>query len=363
MKVGRSPHELLVEIQRRAQSKEDFLVPTGKAVALYEEKPLVAFGDRKFELTSNAHGQLAEFAGIPFQYYKKIRDEQPELWVDNVNTWLKVIAAKRMIRTLDGKIRAFLSDRFRALENEDLAAAVLPVLQELGVVIMSAEVTDDKFYLKAVDERIAKDVPTGHKFGDGFHHIFDTLSPAIVISNSEVGKGRLNITTSVFTKACTNLASIDKAGSIRRSHVGSKLDAVFGEEDYGRLLSDETKRLNDAALWNTARDVVRGMFERQKFEALVDETIVPTTERKIEGAVDEVVKVSAKRFGLTDTETNDVLKALIEGGSLTQYGLSNAITRASQDVEDYERASELEKIGGDVIQLPASDWKVLAKAA
>jgi hypothetical protein len=217
--------------------------------------------------------------------------------------------------------------------------------------------------LKAVDERIAKDVPTGHKFGDGFHHIFDTLSPAIVISNSEVGKGRLNITTSVFTKACTNLASIDKAGSIRRSHVGSKLDAVFGEEDYGRLLSDETKRLNDAALWNTARDVVRGMFERQKFEALVDETIVPTTERKIEGAVDEVVKVSAKRFGLTDTETNDVLKALIEGGSLTQYGLSNAITRASQDVEDYERASELEKIGGDVIQLPASDWKVLAKAA
>ena len=36
-----------------------------------------------------------------------------------------------MVRTLDGQVRAVLSDRYRRLDNYDLAENVLPILQQL----------------------------------------------------------------------------------------------------------------------------------------------------------------------------------------------------------------------------------------
>jgi hypothetical protein len=35
-----------------------------------------------------------------------------------------------MLRTLDGQVRAVLSDRYRRLDNFDLAESVLPILQQ-----------------------------------------------------------------------------------------------------------------------------------------------------------------------------------------------------------------------------------------
>jgi hypothetical protein len=48
---------------------------------------------------------------------------------------------------------------------------------------------------------------------------------------------------------------------------------------------------------------------------------------------------------------------------MSQWGLANAVTRAAQDVESYDRATELEALGGDVVILPAGEWKALASAA
>ena len=42
--------------------------------------------------------------------------------------------------------------------------------------------------------------------------------------------------------------------------------------------------------------------------------------------------------------------------------LMQAVTRASQDVEDYDRASELEQLGGQIIELAPSQWKTIAEA-
>ena len=51
------------------------------------------------------------------------------------------------------------------------------------------------------------------------------------------------------------------------------------------------------------------------------------------------------------------LNYLIKGGDLSLYGLSNAITRASQDVESYDRATALEGIGWQVATMPKTQWK------
>ena len=43
--------------------------------------------------------------------------------------------------------------------------------------------------------------------------------------------------------------------------------------------------------------------------------------------------------------------------------LPNAVTHYSQEVEDYDRATEFEALGGRLIDLPAHEWKGLAEAA
>ena len=48
------------------------------------------------------------------------------------------------------------------------------------------------------------------------------------------------------------------------------------------------------------------------------------------------------------------------GGDLSLWGLSNAITLRAQAVDNYEVASQMEKAGGQVIELPRSKWEVAA---
>jgi hypothetical protein len=58
-----------------------------------------------------------------------------------------------------------------------------------------------------------------------------------------------------------------------------------------------------------------------------------------------------------------VLQHLVEGNDLTLYGLSNAVTRYSQDVPSYDRASELEAIGYNVLSMGQRQWNRLNQAA
>lgn len=46
-----------------------------------------------------------------------------------------------------------------------------------------------------------------------------------------------------------------------------------------------------------------------------------------------------------------MLQRLIEDADYTVYGLANAVTRYSQDVESYDRASQLESIGYTVMTM------------
>lgn len=55
--------------------------------------------------------------------------------------------------------------------------------------------------------------------------------------------------------------------------------------------------------------------------------------------------------GLTEDESNGVLEHLITGGDFSLYGLANAVTRFSQDVESYDRATKLEEIGYSVMTM------------
>lgn len=45
------------------------------------------------------------------------------------------------------------------------------------------------------------------------------------------------------------------------------------------------------------------------------------------------------------------------------YGLANAVTRAAQDVESYDRSTDMESIGYKVLGMSATAWKRLNAAS
>ena len=72
--------------------------------------------------------------------------------------------------------------------------------------------------------------------------------------------------------------------------------------------------------------------------------------------------MTAKHFGLNQNESGSVLTHLIQGGDLSAYGLLNAMTRTAQDLESYDRATELEGTASQILTLPSSTWKEIALA-
>jgi hypothetical protein len=361
MKSGKTVTDLVKEIHRRANAKLD-LVASTKDMRMSPDLRLHVGDDYDFDVNSVAHGQIGAYTGIPAAYYDKMRTEAPELLANNVNEWFKKYPAPRMTRTLDRTSRAFLSDMFSPdMENEDLAEAVLPVIHDLGLDVMSCDVTDKKLYIKAVDPRVTRELTKhGARFGDGGHTIVRVVSPAVTISNSEVGLGSMSVRGGIYDGFCSNLASFGER-SMRKAHLGQR--HTINEGELYAMLSDKTKRLDQAALWSKVQDVVRGIFDRVQFDALADKIEGTRRDHIVSDDVVKVVKVASVKFNLNETEGKSVLKHLIEGGELSRFGLYNAVTRMSQDVESYDRATDLEQIGAKVIELPKQEWKEIAEAA
>lgn len=364
MKTGKTLSQLAAEIERQQETRKDYIAPTSRIEAVVSED------DISFDLSLDdgahanlgakdlAHRQIGAYVDIPASYYDRCRTQAPALLASNINHWFQAKPANRMVRSLDGQVRAFLSDRYRPLENADLAEAVLPVLAEQTQLdIVSCEITERRLYIKAVDKACVRQID-GRHIVDGRSIDYDHASPALTISNSEVGAGALSVETGMFKHQCRNMA-LFREKSLRKYHIGGKHelgDALVA------MLSDRTRRLSDAATWAQVADVVRGALNADIFDqALVG--VREMTERRIEGDVIKVVDLAARHFTIGETEKKSVLRHLIEGGDLTQYGLFNAVTRTAEDLDDYDRATDFERIGGEIIELAANDWKRIAEAA
>ena len=217
MKQGKTLLELGRELQRQRQNRQDFLADTRSlevetndyGSTLHLSLDSNTYG---FQIGELAHQQIASRLNIPFRYYQKMQSEAPDLLDQNVNRWLNQNPERRMIRVLDGKVRAFLSDRYRRLDNLELCAAVLPVIQEMnGASIESCEVTSTHLYLKVVNRRVKAEVKVG-----------DIVQAGFVVSNSEVGLGSLRVEPLVFRLVCKN-GLICKDFAQRKYHVGRQV--------------------------------------------------------------------------------------------------------------------------------------------
>lgn len=354
MKSGRSLVNLAQELERQLATKRDLVVPSSLLQCRTDEggdlKLIVDAreGDGEYGITNLARRQLADKLKIPFAYFERMRTEQPALLDRNVNTWLQTDSDRRMVRTLDGQVRAVLSDRYRRLDNYDLAENVLPILQRLeGARFESVELTETRMYLKVVTPRVEYEIAPG-----------DVVQAGIVITNSEVGCGTLSVQPLVYRLVCRNgLIASDRA--LRKTHVGRTLQS---EDDPITVFRDDTLAADDKAFFLKVRDVVEAAVSEATFRQ-VAQKMQKTRDIRLTGDPVKAVEVLANRYTLNESERSGVLRHLIVAGDLSAYGLVNAVTHFSHDVEDYDRATEFEALGGKLIELPASDWKEMAEAA
>lgn len=338
MKTGRTIQDLLQELKRQQEEKRDYISPAA-ALQLKSDGRTIVMRNREFETTGLFHRQVAASLSIPAKYYDKMQQEKPALLAHNVNEWLSDKEQNYMVRSLGNTARALLSDHYRRIDNLEVASAVLPLFA--GMEIMSAEVTETKLYLKVVSNRIEAKC------------VGDVVQAGVAISNSEVGLGAVSVLPLVYTLRCQNGLIVNSLAE-RKTHLGR---AVKGLEDFA-ILSDETKEAEDKAFLLKLKDIVSSILDETHFAQIVG-TLEKSSEAKITGKVQDVVELTSRSYSLNDGEQEDVLKYLIEGGDLSKYGLCNAITRASQNVGSYDRATMLEGIGWSVATMPERQWAAI----
>ena len=148
MRQGRTLEDLGRELERQRQSRKDFVADTRSLDFVTEDGESVIHVNaggklESFGVKDFTHQQIATRLQIPYRYYQKMQDKAPHLLDNNVNVWFQQTPERRLLRVMDGKVRAFLSDRYRRLDHLELCAAVLPIIQDMkGASIESCEVTE-----------------------------------------------------------------------------------------------------------------------------------------------------------------------------------------------------------------------------
>lgn len=355
MKNGLSLTELANELESRATKKQDLLVESKNIEMRHDgtisipELPMVVTPN------DNAHKQIATRLGIPTRYYERMMEDAPDLMARNVNTWLQQSDDRRMLRLMANEtyvpdMRAYLSDRYLRIENEDVARHALNTIYNdvPNAAPLQFSVTDRRMSLKFLFNDIEGEVKPG-----------DTIKPGVLITNSEIGHGAFVVKAFFYRDFCTNgcVFGMKELFHVRRSHLGgvvSELDSI--------ILSNETLRLRDQTLLSETTDVIKSLSTQAAFDKVLDK-LRATTDGPVIAKPTAAIEVLAKAVGLNEAEKEQSLINLIQDGDFSRWGVLNSITKIANGADSFDRVNELEEIGGKIIDLPAREWKQIAEAA
>lgn len=356
MKPGLTIEALAAEILRQKEVKEDYMVDTGRIrmEPNGEQVILRVLDDNREDMLEPldvgeiAHRQIGTHLSIPAKYYAKMLAEKPGLLCDNVNSWMEESKSKRMLRVLEGKARAFLSNRYLRLDHYEIVSAILPILGEMpDAQFESCQITEGRLYIKVVNPRLQAEVTPG-----------DIVQSGLIISNSEVGLGSVTVQPLIYRLVCSNGMIVNDAAT-KRNHIGR----VNNTDENFLLYSEKTLQADDHAFLLKVQDTVRAAVDEAQFGRVVGMMQDAANACMNTADIPGLVKLTSREFGITESEESGVLRYLIEDGDLTRYGLSNAVTRFSQDVDNYDRATDLEGIGYNILSMPTNIWNRLNRAA
>jgi len=348
MKSTMKMEEFLAEVTRRENAKQDFLVGSKAMFMDEDDDHMEITKSGKFGINQVAHSQIAEKLGIPKKFYDEIAVKAPGLRAYNVNALLAKDSSKRLVRTLDGDVRAILSDRFKPIDNYLVLQAAIPVVNDYSdLEVISSQLSDTRMYLQLIYPRITGEMAPG-----------DKVQAGVILANSEVGFGAVDVKSVVFVCKCRN--GMTGESVIRQYHAGRRVGENI--EDYD-IFSDETMKAELRSFQLRLRDILKASITQAAFEktliAMKRGAGMVLPDEDVEGVVENVTR----KYDFTQEEGKKILSNLWKGKDTTRWGLSNAVTALVHDTVDADRQYDIERAGYELMVLPQSSWNALVKVA
>ena len=383
---------LLEATKAQASRKEDYIAPTTELLCRTVETPkgnrtqVVLEGQngdqtKVLEANPTAFDQLCSKVGVDVRTGRRFQAQYPDVLDHALNRIHVAEPRKAMLRTFDmssfsafpdlnpfadgsrveakdstGMLRAVVSDRFKTFDHPDLLEAVLPTLIESDAEwkTVTANLTDKRLYLRLKSESI-----TGQGASVG-----DAMAQGIVIYNSETGHGSISIAQLVWTLICLN--GMETTNKSRSTH----LTSARAESEVYKMLTDESKALDNLALASKLRDIAAAYASREMFEEVLEQMRAAADDRVVNGmdAAQPAVQALGTVLKLTKSETSSVFDGLLRtvqqdgyrNQPLSRATMVNAVTAATRnaapdDVGDWHR------LGGKVLNLARNQWRAVAE--
>ena len=365
---------LLEKVRDDAARQADYIVPTNdlQKTTNIDGAPQVVIEQRGgvpttvLDVNDVSFGQIAANAGIDVRTARRLQAGYADQFDGLINAIWQKEPSVRMLRSYEGlalsdggigKLRAFVSDKFKTFDNVNLLQSALPQLMDSPAQfqVVNATVTDKRLYM-----RFKSLIHTGEGAGVG-----DVMANGIGLQNSEVGAGSVSVYQIAWTLACLN--GMQTQNKTRSSHITSGRDS----DDWG-LLSDEAKDADNRALELKIRDLVGVYSSRDSFDAVL-ESMKAAAADVIDADADKaaVVENLGTVMKLTKKETGDVLNGLLDtiGQSgyerdkpLSRATLINAVTAVSHKA-DADDVDLWQQRGGALLSMRPADWQRVAVAA
>ena len=359
LKETMNVEQLLINLRDQSQQKMDYIARTNNMQMYAGADGGLTFDLNKedhnskvYAINNHALGQMSTTFQIPRPYVDRMMSSDPSIVATNFNHWFKSADQNqaKMIRTHELKdgakflVRAFLSDKYRRVDNDEIASTVLPILLDPKNhwEITECQITDTKLYIKAIATNLIDEIKKG-----------DVVRYGVIISNSEVGSGAINVKPFIDRCVCNN-GLIIADNSMRATHLTSSQ----ADEKLWSMLSDQNKTDDNRLLLQKVKDVVEHTADRKNFEMQVDRL------KEADGVIihkpQEAVKVLKQTFNFTEMEHDAILNNLLNrvdevaGNGHTKWTLANAVTHLAHETNDYDKGIEYEVIGNKILNLPNS---------
>ena len=128
------------------------------------------------------------------------------------------------------------------------------------------------------------------------------------------------------------------------------------------MWADDTRQTDDKLVLMRIRDTVRALTDEARFRTSITR-LQDLSQLETKGDPVKAVEVLSKKIGATEAESSGILRSLINGADLTAWGLINAVTAQAHTAPEYDRAVELESLGGRLVDLPKTEWREILEAA
>lgn len=355
--------------------------------------------DGRYRPTDVADDGLSDKLGIPRGYLRRMRDERVDLYDANVNGWLHgsnpyIVGPEGDPRNRpatppdprsfllrgfksdngEGIARAFLSDRYRIVDNLDVLMAALSGVRDAGVDVEvdGCDLTDRRMMVRVSCPQIrayAPDLLAGYRSPFDGRYVAGAWTPervadararegrdyapgeaepvvfaGFVISNSETGGGAFSITPRLTVEVCRNGLTVT-ADALREVHLGGRMDegvVRWSEETQRKSLDLVTAKARDAVATFLDVDYVRG-----KVAEISAQASAPVDKPE------DTVRHVAKTLQFGEQAADAILGHFIAGGQITAGGVMQAVTSWAQTLDDAEQAADAEAGALDALALAA----------